>query len=164
MTGDDLAHVLDAEVAFDHRLDEIAQGGHHDRHLVLRQAGRGDATGAVGTADSQTVRIVHVEQGAFLAAQGRQIAQRRGIANGDLVTVTSSGGSIDVTAELTEEIKPGVVSLPHGWGHGKPGTRLGVANGSPGVNTNVLSPVDFLDEPSGNGALNGIPVEVRRAR
>ena len=94
----------------------------------------------------------------------RDDAQRRGIATGDIVTVTSSGGSIDVPAELTDEIKAGVVSLPHGWGHGKAGTRLGVANGSPGVNTNVLSPVDFLDEPSGNGALNGIPVEVRRAR
>ena len=54
----------------------------------------------------------------------------------------------------------GVVSLPHGWGHGKPGTRMTVANNSPGANTNVLSPPEFLDEPSGNGALNGIPVTV----
>jgi len=52
------------------------------------------------------------------------------------------------------------VSMPHGWGHGKPGTRMAVANGSPGANTNVLSPPMFIDEPSGNGALNGIPVTV----
>ena len=64
------------------------------------------------------------------------------------------------TLEVTDAIKPGVVSMPHGWGHGKPGTRLSVANGSPGVNTNILSPPTFLDEPSGNGALNGIPVAV----
>jgi hypothetical protein len=50
--------------------------------------------------------------------------------------------------------------MPHGWGHGKPGTRMSVANRSPGVNTNALSPPTFLDEPSGNGALNGIPVTV----
>lgn len=62
--------------------------------------------------------------------------------------------------EVTEAIKPGVVSMPHGWGHGKPGTRMAVANGSPGVNTNVLSPPTFIDEPSGNGALNGIPVTI----
>jgi anaerobic selenocysteine-containing dehydrogenase len=93
----------------------------------------------------------------------REDAARRGIADGDRVTVTSLGGRIEVAVEVTEAIKPGVVSMPHGWGHGMAGTRLGIANGSPGVNTNVLSPPDFLDEPSGNGALNGIPVEVRPA-
>ncbi|PRC57347.1 molybdopterin dinucleotide-binding protein, partial [Mycobacterium sp. ITM-2017-0098] len=82
-------------------------------------------------------------------------ARRRGLSNGDLVTVTSTAGSIEVPVEITDAIKPGVVSMPNGWGHGKPGTRLSVANGSPGVNTNILSPPDFLDEPSGNGALNG---------
>ena len=61
---------------------------------------------------------------------------------------------------MTDAIKPGVVSLPHGWGHGRPGTRMSVANGSPGVNTNALSPPTFVDERSGNGALNGIPVPV----
>ena len=87
-------------------------------------------------------------------------AARRDLSDGDLVAVRSAGGCIKVPLELTEAIKPGVVSMPHGWGHGKPGTRLTIANASPGVNTNVLSPPDFLDEPSGNGALNGIPVEV----
>ena len=87
-------------------------------------------------------------------------ATRRGVAHGDTVSVSSSAGQIQVPVEVTDAIKPGVVSMPHGWGHGKPGTRLGVANGSPGVNTNILSPPTFLDEPSGNGALNGIPVTV----
>jgi hypothetical protein len=61
---------------------------------------------------------------------------------------------------LSGAIKPRVVSLPPGWGHGRPGTRMSVANGSPGVNTNALSPPTFVDEPSGNGARNGIPVTV----
>ena len=87
-------------------------------------------------------------------------AARSGVAAGELVTVTSSVGAIEVPVEVTDAIKPGVVSMPHGWGHGKPGTRLSVANSSPGVNTNILSPPTFLDEPSGNGALNGIPVTV----
>jgi anaerobic selenocysteine-containing dehydrogenase len=87
-------------------------------------------------------------------------AARSGVAHGDTVSVSSSAGQIQVPVEVTDAIKPGVVSMPHGWGHGKPGTRLGVANGSPGVNTNILSPPTFLDEPSGNGALNGIPVAV----
>jgi anaerobic selenocysteine-containing dehydrogenase len=87
-------------------------------------------------------------------------AARCGIADGDVVTVKSAAGEIKVPVELTDAIKPGVVSMPHGWGHGKPGTRMSVANGSPGANTNVLSPPTFLDEPSGNGALNGIPVTI----
>ena len=87
-------------------------------------------------------------------------AARRGIAAGDVVTVTSAAGEIQVPVELTDAIKPGVVSMPHGWGHGQAGTRMAVANGSPGANTNVLSPPTFLDEPSGNGALNGIPVTI----
>jgi anaerobic selenocysteine-containing dehydrogenase len=87
-------------------------------------------------------------------------ATSRGVADGDTVTVRSSAGHIEVPVEMTEAIKPGVVSMPHGWGHGKPGTRMSVANSSPGVNTNILSPPTFLDEPSGNGALNGIPVTV----
>ena len=87
-------------------------------------------------------------------------AARRGIAADDVVTVKSASGEIKVPVEITDAIKPGVVSMPHGWGHGRPGTRMSVANGSPGANTNVLSPPAFLDEPSGNGALNGIPVTI----
>ncbi|MCV7398764.1 molybdopterin-dependent oxidoreductase [Mycobacterium fragae] len=87
-------------------------------------------------------------------------AARWGIADDDIVTVKSEAGEIKVPVEVTDAIKPGVVSMPHGWGHGKPGTRMSVANSSPGANTNALSPPTFIDEPSGNGALNGIPVTI----
>ncbi|OBB86363.1 molybdopterin dinucleotide-binding protein [Mycobacterium colombiense] len=87
-------------------------------------------------------------------------AARCGVTDNDIVTVKSEAGEIRVPVEVTESIKPGVVSMPHGWGHGKPGTRMSVANSSPGANTNVLSPPTFVDEPSGNGALNGIPVTI----
>jgi anaerobic selenocysteine-containing dehydrogenase len=93
----------------------------------------------------------------------RDDAERRGLVSGDVVSVSSSGGEIRVPVDVTDAIKPGVVSMPHGWGHGRPGTRMAVANNAPGVNTNVLSPPDFIDEPSGNGALNGIPVTVTAA-
>lgn len=87
-------------------------------------------------------------------------AARYDITDDDIVTVKSEAGEIQVPVEVTESIKPGVVSMPHGWGHGKPGTRMSVANNSPGANTNVLSPPTFVDEPSGNGVLNGIPVTI----
>lgn len=87
-------------------------------------------------------------------------AARNGIANNDTVTVKSAAGEIKVPVEVTDAIKPGVVSMPHGWGHGKAGTRMAVANNAPGANINALSPPTFLDEPSGNGVLNGIPVTI----
>lgn len=87
-------------------------------------------------------------------------AARCGVADNDIVTVKSQAGEIRVPVEITDAIKPGVVSMPRGWGHGKPGTRMTVANGSPGANTNVLSPPTFVDQPSGNGVLNGIPVTI----
>lgn len=89
-----------------------------------------------------------------------QDAARCHVTDEDIVTVKSESGEIKVPVEITDAIRPGVVSMPHGWGHDKPGTRLSVANGSPGANTNVLSPPTFIDEPSGNGVLNGIPVTV----
>ena len=90
-------------------------------------------------------------------------AARFGIDDGSDTRVTSSAGSVVVAAQLSSAIKPGVVSLPHGWGHGKPGTRLATANDNAGVNTNELSPGTFVDVPSGNAAVNGIPVAIAPA-
>jgi anaerobic selenocysteine-containing dehydrogenase len=88
-------------------------------------------------------------------------ASRFGLVEGELATVTSESGSIDVPVELESGIRPGVVCLPHGWGHDRPGTRTSVASAHPGINSNILSPVTFVDVPSGNAAVNGIPVSVR---
>ena len=87
-------------------------------------------------------------------------AERLGLANGGRARVTSESGSVDADVEVTDVIRPGVVSLPHGWGHDKEGTRLSVARERAGVNCNVLAPGHFVDVPSGNAAVNGIPVEV----
>ena len=90
-------------------------------------------------------------------------AAARGVDDGAVAVVSSSNGSIEVLAEVSDEMMPGVVSLPHGWGHDKPGTRQSVAREHAGVNNNLLAPPDFLDVPSGNAAVNGIPVEVAPA-
>jgi anaerobic selenocysteine-containing dehydrogenase len=67
-------------------------------------------------------------------------------------------GSIEAPVELTAEIRPGVVSLPHGYGHDMTGSRLGVAARTPGVNSNRLTDELAIDVLSGNSVLNGIPV------
>jgi anaerobic selenocysteine-containing dehydrogenase len=81
-----------------------------------------------------------------------------GLVDGGYATVTSRVGSVDAAVEVTEAIRPGVVSLPHGWGHSMEGTRLRVASERPGVNSNVLTDHEALDPLSGTSVLNGIPV------
>ncbi len=83
-----------------------------------------------------------------------------GLIDGRRARVTSEAASIEATVEISDEIRPGVVSLPHGWGHDKAGTRLSIAREHAGVNANLLAPAHLLDVPSGNAAVNGIPVEV----
>jgi anaerobic selenocysteine-containing dehydrogenase len=87
-------------------------------------------------------------------------ATTRGLATGDRARVTTEAGSLEAVVEVSDEIRPGVVSLPHGFGHDRPGTRSSVASRRPGPNTNLLTPGRFIDEPSGNAAVNGVPVEV----
>ncbi|MEL6894070.1 MAG: molybdopterin oxidoreductase family protein, partial [Actinomycetota bacterium] len=87
-------------------------------------------------------------------------ADRLGLADGTSATVTSRVGSLTVPVEVTDEIRPGVVSLPHGWGHDLPGTKLRVAAERAGVNSNVLADHEAMDPLSGTSVLNGIPVEL----
>jgi anaerobic selenocysteine-containing dehydrogenase len=74
------------------------------------------------------------------------------------VSVTSAVGSVTAVAEITDAVTRGVVSLPHGWGHGQDGTWGTTAREHAGVNANLLTPTAGLDALSGTAILNGIPV------
>jgi anaerobic selenocysteine-containing dehydrogenase len=87
-------------------------------------------------------------------------AAARGIAAGARVRVGSRAGSVEVAAELSDEVMPGVVSLPHGFGHGRQGIRLGVAAAHPGASANDVTDELRVDALGGNAALNGVPVRV----
>ncbi|GAA3877947.1 molybdopterin oxidoreductase family protein [Streptomyces lannensis] len=87
-------------------------------------------------------------------------AERLGLVDGARVRVKGAGGAVTVPVEFTEGIRPGVVSLPHGWGHDRPGTRMSHASLDPGVNVNQLLDGSLLDPLSGNAVLNGVPVEL----
>ncbi|MFC9509222.1 molybdopterin oxidoreductase family protein [Streptomyces sp. NPDC057002] len=86
-------------------------------------------------------------------------AERLGVTDGAPVRVKGAGGEVTAPAEVTDAVRRGVVSLPHGWGHDRPGTRLGHASTDPGVNVNQLLDGSLLDPLSGNAVLNGVPVE-----
>jgi anaerobic selenocysteine-containing dehydrogenase len=87
-------------------------------------------------------------------------AERLGLADGETARVSSAAGSLEAPVETTEDIMPGVISIPHGWGHGVEGVRMGVASAHAGVNSNVLADESMVEPLSGNAVLNGIPVEV----
>lgn len=87
-------------------------------------------------------------------------AGSRGLEDGKLARITSQAGSLQVPVEISDEMMPGVVCLPHGWGHDKPGIQLGVAAAHAGVCNNLLAPGELVDVLSGNAIVNGIPVEV----
>jgi anaerobic selenocysteine-containing dehydrogenase len=90
-------------------------------------------------------------------------ASRLGLVDGELASVRSRAGTVTIPAEVTDAIRPGVVSIPHGWGHDLPGVELSVARRYAGVNSNILADEDLVDPVSGNAVLNGIPVEVAPA-
>ena len=85
-------------------------------------------------------------------------AARLGVS--ETAVVTGPAGKLEVPVEITDAIRPGVVSLPHGWGHNLPGTRMRVAAQDPGVNVNSLYDDSLLDPLSGTSVLNGVPVQV----
>ncbi|MFD7289471.1 molybdopterin oxidoreductase family protein [Streptomyces sp. NPDC059863] len=90
-------------------------------------------------------------------------AARLGLKDGGAVRITADGGALEAPVEITDTVRPGVVSLPHGWGHDRPGTRTSVASARPGVNVNQLLDGSRLDPLSGTAVLNGFPVELSPA-
>ncbi|HXD55159.1 MAG TPA: molybdopterin-dependent oxidoreductase [Solirubrobacteraceae bacterium] len=90
-------------------------------------------------------------------------AERLNVADGASVSVRSRTGAVEIPVEVTPDIMPGVVSIPHGWGHDVDGARLTVAAAHPGVNSNILADEMLVDPLSGNAVFNGIPVEVASA-
>lgn len=87
----------------------------------------------------------------------------RDLVDGQLVCVSSAAGSVDVEVAASNDMMPGVVSLPHGFGHGRPGARLTIANQVAGASANDVTDADLTDTIAGTAALNGVPVKVTAA-
>ena len=91
-------------------------------------------------------------------------AERLGLEHGAQARIWSDTGEVEVPVEVTDAIMPGVVSIPHGWGHDLEGIDMAVAGAHAGVNSNLLADPDKIEPLSGNAILNGIPVELEPAR
>jgi len=89
-----------------------------------------------------------------------ETAKEYGIKDAQSVKVTSRVGSVIIVAEVTDELMPGVVSIPHGWGHGRKGVKQKIAQAHAGVSVNDLTDDTLIDRLSGNAAVNGVPVQL----
>jgi anaerobic selenocysteine-containing dehydrogenase len=88
-------------------------------------------------------------------------ARARNLGDGALAEVASKSGSVRLRVEVTDDMMPGTVSIPHGWGHGLPGVAMATAAARAGVSINDLTDETALDPLSGNAALSGVAVDVR---
>jgi len=91
-----------------------------------------------------------------------QDAEPRKLRDGDMALVRSRVGAIRIPVAFSDNMMPGVISIPHGWGHQMDGVELSIATQHAGVNTNILTDDYFLDSLSGNAALNGVPVSLSK--
>ena len=89
-------------------------------------------------------------------------AAQRDLTAGDNVLVRSKVGEIVVPVEISKEMMPGVVSIPHGWGHDREGNKLSVAQQHAGASINDLTDNQAVDTLCGTAAFNGTPVTVER--
>ncbi len=162
-------------------LDELARlAGRLDRLPLPPGEGRGEGAVAVSGPPSSLVLVGRRDirsnnswgHNAPSMAKGRPRctllmspgdAARLGLADGEPVKVRSRVGEVVVPLDVSDEIMPGVVSLPHGWGHDRPGAALRVAAAQPGASANDVTDELAVDPIAGNAVLNGVPVTVERA-
>ena len=90
-------------------------------------------------------------------------AARAGLAEGQLARLSTARASLLAPVSLSDGLRPGVVCLPHGWGHDLTGTQLAVATQQPGVNLNLLLDEDARDTLSGTSVLSGVAVRLAAA-
>jgi anaerobic selenocysteine-containing dehydrogenase len=89
-----------------------------------------------------------------------QDAARLKLVEGAMATISNGDRQIEVQVEISADMMPGVVSLPHGWGHNLPGAQLSVAAERPGANLNALLDENLRDPLSGNAVLSGVPIQM----
>lgn len=86
------------------------------------------------------------------------------IENGQILKVSSRVGAVEIPCEISEKIMPGVVSIPHGYGHGRRGVKLDTAKNHAGVSLNDLTDERVLDDLTGNAAFSNVKVRLEAAR
>ena len=93
-----------------------------------------------------------------------QIMKQLGLNDNQTIKICSATGCIELQCEASNDILPGVISVPHGWGHNLDGVKMRTAVSQPGVSINDITDQNFYDEVCGNAAFNGVPVRIEMAQ
>jgi anaerobic selenocysteine-containing dehydrogenase len=136
-------------------LGATASDGKYDLSLIGRRQLRSNNSWM-----HNSPRLVRGPERCTLLMHPRDAAAR-GLGPDHTVCVRSRVGEIELPLEISDQVMPGVVSIPHGWGHSRPGIRLATARQHAGASLNDLSDEQLLDELTGNAAFSGVPVSVQ---
>jgi formate dehydrogenase len=159
-TRDRRVHLDDDEIAAEiHRLRAVAAAPAADGGYPFRLIGRRDPRSNNSWLHN-VPRLMEGERCTRLRVHPEDAA-RLGLADGDSARVRSRVGALEVAVRVTDEVMPGVVSLPHGWGHRYPTNRR-VAAAAPGASYNTLVDHTAIEALAGMSLLNGFPVAIER--
>ena len=139
-------------------LERLRQEFTHTRHGLLRLIGRRHVRSNNSWMHNYHRLVKGKDRCSLLMHPDDMLP--RDIEDGGLVTISSRVGSVQVQVEASQDVMPGVVSLPHGYGHNRSGIRMAVARKHAGVSCNDLTDELALDALSGNAAVNGVLVSV----
>ncbi|MFL5803298.1 MAG: molybdopterin-dependent oxidoreductase [Roseiflexaceae bacterium] len=136
-------------------LDETTANRIYDLSLIGRRQLRSNNSWM-----HNSVRLVRGKQRCTLLINPQDAAMR-GLQHNQQVCVRSRAGQIELPIEISDEMMPGVVSIPHGWGHNRLGVQLATAQQHAGASVNDLTDEQLIDELTGNAAFSGVPVSVQ---
>ncbi len=160
-TQDQQIHLMPEEIKSDiQRLNNYFQNNHPDPEFDMQVIGRRDPR----TNNSwmhNSHRMIKGKQ-RCLAIINSLDAEKYDLQNGDSIKVTSKIGEISLPVAVTQDIKEGIISIPHGWGHVFEDMQLSIAKKHAGVNINILMDENQMDELSGNAVLSGVPVKIEK--
>lgn len=161
MTADDRIHLAPHMYLDDvPRLEAVLKDGSGSTEFPMQMIGR-RLLRSHNTWTQNSKRLVKGRNPCTVQLSPRD-AEALGIASGERVSVRSAVGEIEIEAEVQDDLMPGVISVPQGWGHNQSGTRMSVAATQPGVSINELTDPARVDPLTGNAAFNGTPVAVSR--
>jgi anaerobic selenocysteine-containing dehydrogenase len=146
----------------------VADVARLERRLIGHSAPSGDSLALIGRRATRSSnswmhnieRLVRGKNRCTLLMHPADAAARN-LAHGSVVRISARVGAVDAELSVSDEMMPGVVSLPHGWGHGRAGTQLRIAAEHPGVSINDLTDDQAIDALTGNAAFSGVMVTVQ---
>ena len=143
--------------------NSLSCAGCHQPSASFSDGGKATSTGVFGQTGKRNAPSLVKGPDRSSLMMNPQDASARGLKAGDPVRVESRAGAVDARVEVTPNVRPGVVSLPHGFGHAVARDTLRVAGAVAGPNMNAVTDDALVEPLTGTAVLSGVPVSVSPA-